>query len=538
MAGSANATRTLSAPRFSIRSFFQGSADVAVPRLWFVVAVLVLTILGLVMVYSSSTIEALNEEVAASSYFVRQLGIAFVGIILAVVIALAIPYYVWLDRWIYLVWAAAVLLLLATAVMGVVGLGAQRWLTLGPITFQPSELVKVALVLVAARLAYFFRIGVYDLGRFTLFMFIFVLAPLGLLFVTQSDLGTTAIIIMGVLAVLWLADTPLPQMLGLLALVALFAVAAVAFKAYRADRLVFLNPEADYYGAGYQLSRSFYAFGEGGLFGVGLGNSTEKYLYLPEAETDFIFAIIGEELGLVGALVVVVLFLVLLWAGLRIARMAPDSFGTMVAGGATVMLVFQAFMNMACVVGMLPTTGKPLPFISYGGTSLLGSYLLVGLVLSVSFASGENSKVYERRRDNLRIVSAAPAASAASTASLRDDAPRSPRRGFALFGRSSASGGRAQGANAGQSRRSQSFEGSSAGASRSSQGSYRSSSKTAAEARRARSAQEPSRASRSREEGGRGTSGSSRRATQEHSASSRRSRSAEGSRSRRRAGRG
>ena len=142
---------------------------------------------------------------------------------------------------------------------------------------------------------------------------------------------------------------------------------------------------------------------EGGLVGVGLGNSHEKFQYLFASESDFIFAIIGEELGLVGALVVIALFLGVLFAGLSIAERASDEIGSMIAGGCTVMLVFQAFLNIACVIGVFPTTGKPLPFISSGGTSMLASFILVGLVLSVSAADAEPS-IYEQRRADLRLV--------------------------------------------------------------------------------------------------------------------------------------
>ena len=206
----------------------------------------------------------------------------------------------------------------------------------------------------------------------------------------------------------------------------LFALVAIVFTGYRSDRMLFLDPWDDGeggYGNGWQLIHSFYAFADGGLFGVGIGNSREKYLWLPEAETDFIFAIIGEELGLVGALAVVALFMLLLWAGMRIARSAPDNFGAMVAGSCTIMIVFQAFLNIGCVIGLLPTTGKPLPFISSGGSSLIATLIMVGLVLSVSQAAGAPS-VYDRRRDDLRVVRAAPDDDARATGGRRSRPPR------------------------------------------------------------------------------------------------------------------
>lgn len=383
---------------------FNGPSDVALPRLVLVVCVIVLTVFGLVMVFSSSTIEAINEGAPATTYLTKQLVVAVVGLVAAGIIGV-VPYYVWLDWWVWIPYTLAIVLLLLTAAIGTAELGAQRWLTLGPISFQPSELAKPAFVLMMARILYKGRIEEnYDLRQTTMMVALLVGIPLALLYVTQSDLGTTVICFVGILVCLWLSDVPWYIFVAVFVGVLVFGLIAVFGTGYRADRLSYLNPQEDYYGSGYQLVRSFYAFAEGGLFGVGLGNSTEKYLYLPEAETDFIFAIIAEELGMVGAVAVVLLFLAVLWAGLRIARSAPDLFATMVAGACTVMLVFQAFLNMACVVGLIPTTGKPLPFISAGGSSLFGSYLLVGLILSVSMASGDASGVFERRRNDLVVI--------------------------------------------------------------------------------------------------------------------------------------
>ncbi|MBQ9067435.1 MAG: FtsW/RodA/SpoVE family cell cycle protein, partial [Eggerthellaceae bacterium] len=304
-------------PRTSI---FSGSADTAGPRLALVVAVFFLCVMGLVMVFSASSVEALSEGTVAFSYFARQAVAMSLGVVLCALLAVKVPYEVWLGRWLDFFWVGAIVLLLLTALIGTVGLGAQRWLTLGGITGQPSELAKVAFVLMGARIMYNARVKEMDFSRFTLQMLLLVGLPLVILYFTQSDLGTTLICLVGILAVVFLSGANLFVVAGLVAGLLVFALAAVMLRGYRSDRMSFLDPEADYYGSGYQLVRSFYAFGEGGLFGVGLGNSSEKYLYLPEAETDFIFAIVGEELGLVGAVAVVVAFLVVLWAGLRIAR--------------------------------------------------------------------------------------------------------------------------------------------------------------------------------------------------------------------------
>ena len=386
--------------------------DVLGPRVVLLLCVLALTLIGFVMIYSASSITAITEDAGSASYLVDQLVFAVAGVTIAFVLWKLVPYRVWAGPAVYVIWGLSIVLLAATAVAGIAANGAQRWLVLmqSPITvsIQPSEFVKIALVLMAARLFSDLRRGVIDGRAFLAQIVVLVVVPVFILFITQSDLGTTAVIFVGVIAVMWLGEVPL-KTIGLIMLLAVvFAIAATVFSSYRSDRFLYLDPWNDGeggQGAGYQIAHSYYAFSEGGLFGVGLGNSHEKYLYLPESETDFIFAIIGEELGLVGAMVVIFLFLAVLWAGMRIARAAYDDFGSMIAGSLTIMLVFQAFLNIGCTIGVFPTTGKPLPFISSGGSSLVASFIMVGIVLAVSKDTGSAS-IHERRRDNLRVVRA------------------------------------------------------------------------------------------------------------------------------------
>ena len=380
--------------------------DVIGPRLIMLLCVLGLTLLGFVMIYSASSISAMSEDISTASYLIDQLGFAVVGVIAMFVLWKVVPYRFWEGPAIWVIWGVAVALLLLTAVMGLSALGAQRWLRLGPISLQPSEFVKIAIVLMAAKLFSEFRMGLADPRTFIVQMIIFIVAPTGFLFATQSDLGTTAIIALGVLGVMWLGEVPLRTILIVIGCLVVFALGATVFSSYRGDRFLYLNPWNDGengFGRGYQIIHSYYAFAEGGIFGTGLGNSREKYLYLPESETDFIYAIIGEELGLIGAVAVIVVWLILLWAGMRIARAATDDFGAMISGALTIMLVFQAFLNIGCVIGVFPTTGKPLPFISSGGSSLIASFMMIGLILSVSEDTGGRS-VYEGRRDDLRVV--------------------------------------------------------------------------------------------------------------------------------------
>ena len=382
--------------------------DVAGPRIVMLLGVLALTLLGFVMIYSASSISAISENVDAASYLIDQLKFAGVGVVAAFVLWKLIPYRFWMGPAVWVIWGIAVVLLLLTALTGLSALGAQRWLVLGPISLQPSEFVKIAIVLAAARLFSDFRAGAVDMRTFIVEILLIIVAPTAFLFTTQSDLGTTAIIAVGILSVMWLGEVPLRTMLIVIAGLILFGIAATVISSYRGDRFLYLNPWNDGQngqGRGYQIIHSYYAFSEGGIFGAGLGNSHEKYLYLPESETDFIFAIIGEELGLVGASFVIIVFLALLWAGMRIARAAADDYGAMIAGALTIMLVFQAFLNIGCTIGVFPTTGKPLPFISSGGSSLIASFMMVGIIMSVSEDVAGKS-IYDRRRDNLRVVHA------------------------------------------------------------------------------------------------------------------------------------
>lgn len=382
--------------------------DVAGPRIVMLLAVLALTLLGFVMIYSASSISAISENADAASYLIDQLKFAAVGVVAALVLWKLIPYRFWAGPAMWVIWGIAVVLLILTALTGLSALGAQRWLSLGPISLQPSEFVKIAIVLAAARLFSDFRAGAVDMRTFIVQILLVIVAPTAFLFTTQSDLGTTAIIAVGILSVMWLGEVPLRTMIIVVIGFVLFAIAATVISSYRGDRFLYLNPwndGQDGQGRGYQIIHSYYAFSEGGIFGSGLGNSREKYLYLPESETDFIYAIIGEELGLIGAFAVIVVFLAFLWAGMRIARAAADDYGAMVAGALTIMLVFQAFLNIGCAIGVFPTTGKPLPFISSGGSSLIASFMMVGIIMAVSEDVAGKS-IHDRRRDELRVVHA------------------------------------------------------------------------------------------------------------------------------------
>ncbi len=386
----------------------QAVSDVRTARTLLIIAVCALVVIGLVMVYSASYANLINEESSASSEAVSQVVYALVGIVGALILWKVLPYRVWQGPLVWVVWGVSLVLLVLTLVMGSTDYGAQRWLRLGPVGLQPSEFAKVAFLLMAVRIMYQYRAGDIELGATVVQAVLFVIIPLAFMYRSQSDLGTTLICAVGILAVMWLGGVS-SRVLGIIGIVGVvFVLYAIFGTGYRSDRLVYLDPwndGEDGYGAGYNIIRSYYALAEGGIFGVGLGNGHEKFQYLFASESDFIFAVIGEELGMVGALLVIGLFLVVLVMGLRIATAAADEYGAMMAGGFTIMLVFQAFLNIGCAIGVFPTTGKPLPFISAGGTSLVISLAMVGFILSVSEGAAEPN-VYERRRADLRIIRA------------------------------------------------------------------------------------------------------------------------------------
>jgi cell division protein FtsW len=284
----------------------------------------------------------------------------------------------------WLVWGVSVVGLIAVEVSGVGKWGATRSIDLGIAYVQPSEYAKLGALLVTAALMVGWQRGEYELGAFLGRLGVALGVPV-LLIMMQPDMGTTMslVIACGIVIVLggvkwrWLfltAGVALPS-IGL----------AILLAGYRMERLMaFIDPWADPTGGGYQFIQSLYAFGSGGPFGVGLGLSRQKFFYLPAAHNDFIFAVIGEETGLVGALGVVVAFIVFAYAGIRIALECKDPFGRLLAGGLTGMIVTQAIMNMAAVTGLMPITGIPLPLVSAGGSSLTLTLAAIGLILAVS----------------------------------------------------------------------------------------------------------------------------------------------------------
>ena len=346
------------------------------------VLAVVLVVIGLGATQSASSAVAIDQAQDRFYYFKRQLVGVGIGT-LALLVASRVPYRIY-RRLALPAFVASIGLLVAVLAIGPEIGGARRWLPVGGFSFQPSELAKVTVVFT---LAYLLERKHKLLDRFGHFMVpvAFVVGTVGVLVMRQPDLGTLIIIGAAAMAVILASDAPL-RYVAFLAVTAIIAVAVLSFsEAYRADRIVgFLDPWNNSSGEGYQLIQSYYALSNGGIFGVGLGASRARWFYLPNAHTDFIFAIIGEETGLVGALTVVGLFVALAVAGWTVALRAPDRFGRMVAAGITVWLSFQALVNIGGVLGVLPITGIALPFISFGSTALIASMGALGVLVNIA----------------------------------------------------------------------------------------------------------------------------------------------------------
>jgi cell division protein FtsW len=354
------------------------------PDLWLFGVVLALVFLGVVMVYSASAIIAADRFGDPFFFLKKQLFWAFLGggLLWA---ALRLDYRR-LERLVVplLVVSIALLVLVLLPPFGQAINGTRRWFRIGPLSFQPVELAKFALVLY---LASFLTRRAAALRSFWqgLFPILLVAGTMALLTFVQPDLGNSLALVVLTLVLAYLAGAPVKHMAWVAAAALPLVTLAVALKPYRWRRmLAFVNPWDDPQGSGFQIIQSFLALGSGGLTGRGLGGSKQKLFYLPEPYTDFIFAIVGEELGLIGAVCVIALFAVLIWRGLRVGLRAPDPFGSYLALGLTVMLATQTLVNLGVVLGALPTKGLPLPFVSFGGSALLMTMFSAGVLLNIS----------------------------------------------------------------------------------------------------------------------------------------------------------
>ncbi|MBR5529810.1 MAG: putative lipid II flippase FtsW [Oscillospiraceae bacterium] len=350
----------------------------------FCILLLILLGVGLVMLYSASSAQSQYDTgYTVSTRYLQKQGICAVIGLAAMAVISRVP----ADFWFRMAWplyGVSILLLLSVLVFGQSINGARRWINIGGLQFQPSEIAKFTMILLFARLtkdfgpyAKKFRYGVLGFGT----------ALLGILVPLALEKHLSAIMLMGLVAVvmMFVAGTHPKWLLAGAGAAVVFVVVYISLMGYAGDRVTaWLHPEQDPGDTGYQILQSLYAIGSGGLFGRGLGKSRQKYLYLPFQYNDYIFAIICEELGLLGAIVIIFLFGALILRGYRIALQAEDRFSTVLAAGLVTLIAVQTVLNLGVVTNLLPSTGIALPFFSYGGTALAVNLGEMGVVLSIS----------------------------------------------------------------------------------------------------------------------------------------------------------
>jgi len=349
-----------------------------------------LLVVGLGAILSASSVIARIERGDQFFYFKRQIIWVVLGVGV-LIIAIRIPYLLY-KKYSGLIFGLALVGLVATLAMGSVRGGSRRWIEVGPVTLQASEFAKFAVVVfLAAALS---RKQDY-LDNFAHFFWPVVgsLGITAILLMLQPDLGTTILIAATAIAMLVASTTPLHYVIGLTTLGTAGALASALTQPYQKARiLAFLDPAADPLGYGLQPLQSLVALGTGGWFGVGLGASRARWSFLPNAHTDFIFSIIGEETGLAGSLTIVALFAVLAIVGISVARRAPDMFGRLLAIGLVSWLTFQALINIGGVAVVLPITGVPLPFVSSGGSAMLANMAAAGVLVNIARATAKGGK--------------------------------------------------------------------------------------------------------------------------------------------------
>ena len=350
----------------------------------FLILVLLLLIVGLTMLYSASYAQSEYDTgyQISTKYLQKQAVCAVIGLV-AMYFFSRIPAAFW-YRTAWVLYGVSIVLLLSVLVVGEEVNGARRWINIAGIQFQPSEIAKFTMILLFARLttkfgtdAKKFRYGVLGFGA----------ALMGILVPLALEKHLSAIMLMGMVAVvmMFVAGTSPKWLLAGAGAAVLFVVIYISFMGYAGDRVTaWLHPEEDPGDTGYQILQSLYAIGSGGLFGLGLGKSKQKYLYLPFQYNDYIFAIICEELGLFGALLIIALFAVTILRGYWIALRSADRFSTVLAAGLVTLIAVQTILNLGVVTNLLPSTGIALPFFSYGGTALAVNLGEMGIVLSIS----------------------------------------------------------------------------------------------------------------------------------------------------------
>ncbi|HDX9589418.1 TPA: stage V sporulation protein E [Bacillus pseudomycoides] len=354
------------------------------PDFILIIVTLLLLTVGMVMVYSASAVWA-SYKMGDSFFFAkRQLLFAGLGVV-AMFFIMRIDYWVWrtYSKLILLICFVLLILVLIPGI-GLVRGGARSWIGIGAFSIQPSEFMKFAMIIFLAKFLSEKQKMITSFKQGLLPSLSFVFVAFGMIML-QPDLGTGTVMVGTCIVMIFVSGARIFHfaMLGLIGVAGF--VGLIASAPYRIKRITsYLDPWADPLGSGFQIIQSLLAIGPGGLFGLGLGQSRQKFLYLPEPQTDFIFAILSEELGFIGGSFVLLLFSLLLWRGIRVALGAPDLYGTFLAVGIVAMIAIQVMINIGVVTGLMPVTGITLPFLSYGGSSLTLMLMAVGVLLNIS----------------------------------------------------------------------------------------------------------------------------------------------------------
>lgn len=360
------------------------------------ITVLLLLAMGIIMVLSASAPSALSSN-NDSYYFVkRQLAFGVAGLFVMFFLS-KIDYRFYKKYYWHIYFISWIILLLVMVPgIGVEVKGATRWIGIGPLQFQPSEITKIGMIIFFAGYLTDHKSELQDFKKGFLKPLAFLLPPLGILFFIQNHLSVSLVIGIITIVIMFMAGCKLKHFLVMGLIGVSLIVGLLGFMQmsgsdnFRLDRIsTYFDPWADAQGTGYQTVQSLYAIGSGGMFGLGLGNSKQKYLYIPEPHNDFIFSILAEELGFVGCFLVIALFAIFVWRGVLISMRATDMFGSLIAVGITTLVGVQAIINIAVVTATVPTTGMSLPFFSYGGTALLLLLGNVGILLNISRSSSK-----------------------------------------------------------------------------------------------------------------------------------------------------
>ncbi len=349
------------------------------------VAVFALLLFGLIMISSAGVVISKTRFGNEYHFFNHQLLFGVIPGLVALFIVQKIHYSFWRKVAVPM-FIVSLILLVLVFIPGVGNhlLGASRWINLGPISFQPTEMMKLSIIIY---LAYWIEARGNKVKSFSegLVPFLMVIGLVSILIIKQPDIGTLGAIILISMTMFFVSGVPLRYIFGIGVGGMTLGYLLIKIEPYRMNRLMtFLNPTIDPQGVGYQINQALLAIGSGGVLGLGLGHSRQKFNYLPEPVGDSIFAIVAEELGMIGASILIMVFLFLALRGFKIAQKAPDKFAKLVAVGITSWIIFQALINIMAIVGLIPLTGIPLPFISYGSTSLIFILVGVGVLLNIS----------------------------------------------------------------------------------------------------------------------------------------------------------